>query len=141
MVLRLCVQKNDSYWCHPFFVYGTVINVPMYKNPLNSIFSILLSGFKIVSRILCVVKLTLTMSVFFFKRIMKDADDCFVYEIRFGGVNFPANGPVMQKKTMQWEPSTETIYVRDGMLKGDLHMALLLEGGVHYRCDLKTTYK
>ena len=78
---------------------------------------------------------------FLFKRIMKDANDCFVYEIRFDGVNFPANGPVMQKKTMQWEPCTEIIYVRDGVLKGDLDMALLLEGGAHYRCDLKTTYK
>nr|ABC68475.1 green fluorescent protein [Orbicella faveolata] len=62
-------------------------------------------------------------------------------EIRFEGVNFPANGPVMQKKTVKWEPSTEKMYVRDGVLKGDVNMALLLEGGGHYRCDFKTTYK
>nr|AAV66368.1 'ALL-ancestor' ancestral fluorescent protein variant B08 [synthetic construct] len=67
--------------------------------------------------------------------------DCFFYEIRFDGVNFPPNGPVMQKKTLKWEPSTEKMYVRDGVLMGDVNMALLLEGGGHYRCDFKTTYK
>ena len=68
-------------------------------------------------------------------------DDCFFYDIRFHGVNFPANGPVMQKKILRWEPSTEKMYVRDGMLKGDVAMALEVEGGGHYRCDFKTTYK
>ena len=47
----------------------------------------------------------------------------------------------MQKKTMKWEPFTEKMYVRDGVLKGDINMALLLEGGGNYRCDVKTTYK
>ena len=86
---------------------------------------------------------TLTMFCFFFIRMKKDVDnrDCFFYEIRFDGVNFPANSPVMQKKTVKWEPCTEEMYVRDGVLKGDLNMALLLEGGGHFRCDLKTTYK
>ena len=69
----------------------------------------------------------------------KGGDNCFVYEIRFDGVNFPAGSPVMQMKTVKWEPSTETL--RDGVLKGDANMALLLEGGGHYRCDFKTTYK
>ena len=59
----------------------------------------------------------------------------------FDGVNFPANGPVMQRKTVKWEPSTEKMYVRDGVLKGDVNMALLLLGGGHYRCDFRTTYK
>ena len=77
----------------------------------------------------------------FFIRMKRDGDNCFVYEIRFDGVNFPSNGPVMQKKTVKWEPSTEKMYVRDGVLKGDVNMALLLEGGGHYRCDFKTTYK
>uniref|UniRef100_UPI001CEFB18D Fluorescent protein Dronpa n=1 Tax=Echinophyllia sp. SC22 TaxID=301887 RepID=UPI001CEFB18D len=67
--------------------------------------------------------------------------DCYIYEIRFDGVNFPANGPVMQKRTVKWEPSTEKLYVRDGVLKGDVNEALSLEGGGHYRCDFKTTYK
>nr|ABB17968.1 green fluorescent GFP-like protein [Oxypora echinata] len=67
--------------------------------------------------------------------------DCFVYKIRFDGVNFPAKSPVLQKMTKKWEPSTEKLYVRDGVLKGDVNMALLLEGGGHFRCDFKTTYK
>nr|BBM34117.1 signal retaining autophagy indicator [synthetic construct] len=67
--------------------------------------------------------------------------DCFFYDIRFDGTNFPPNGPVMQKKTLKWEPDTEKMYVEDGVLKGDVNMRLLLEGGGHYRCDVKTTYK
>ena len=69
--------------------------------------------------------------------------DCFIYDIRFDGMNFPPNGPVMQKKTLKWEPSTEKMYVRDGWctLMGDVNMALLLEGGGHYWCDFKCTYK
>uniref|UniRef100_UPI0005B2EBEF Chimera protein of Calmodulin, GPF-like protein EosFP, and Myosin light chain kinase n=1 Tax=Rattus norvegicus TaxID=10116 RepID=UPI0005B2EBEF len=35
----------------------------------------------------------------------------------------------------------EKMYVRDGVLTGDIHMALLLEGNAHYRCDFRTTYK
>nr|ACV52376.1 fluorescent protein [Scleractinia sp. Lizard Island 35] len=75
--------------------------------------------------------------------LLKDAHgvDYFYYNIRFDGVNFPTNGPVMQKKTVKWEPSTEKMYVRDGVLKGDVNMALLIEGGGHNRCDFKTTYK
>lgn len=68
-------------------------------------------------------------------------NDCFVYKIQFLGVNFPPNGPVMQKRTLKWEPSTEKMYVRDGMLKGDVNMALLLQEGGHYRCDFRSTYK
>ena len=79
-----------------------------------------------------------TMSHYFFIRLK---GDCFHYEIRFDGVNFPANGPVMQKKTVKWEPSTEKLYVRDGVLMGDVNMSPLLEGGGHRRCDFKTTYK
>ena len=47
----------------------------------------------------------------------------------------------MQRQTVKWEPSTEKMYVRDGVLTGDITMALLLKGGVHYRYDFKTTYK
>ena len=67
--------------------------------------------------------------------------NCFFYDIVFHGVNFPANGPVMQKKTLGWEPSTESMFVRDGVLKADAARALLVEGGGRYRCDFKTTYK
>ena len=67
--------------------------------------------------------------------------DCFIYEIRFHGLHFPSNGPVMQKRTLKWEPSTEKMYVGDGVLKGDVNMSLLLEGGGHYRCDFRSSYK
>ena len=67
--------------------------------------------------------------------------DCFYYDIRFHGLNFPSDGPVMQKATLKWEPSTEKMYVRDGVLKGDVNMTLMLGGGGHYRCDFKSTYK
>ena len=81
---------------------------------------------------------TLIMCLFSFIRML---DDTFYNTVRFDGVNFPPNGPVMQKKTLKWEPSTEKIYVRDGVLTSDITMALLLERGVHYRCDFRTTYK
>ena len=67
--------------------------------------------------------------------------DTFYNKVRFDGVNFPPDGPVMQKKTQKWEPSTEKMYVRCGVLTGDIAMALLLEGDVHYRCDFRTTYR
>jgi len=67
--------------------------------------------------------------------------DCIFNEIiRFDGVNFPPNGPVMQKKALKWEPATEKVYKRDGVLKSDINMALVLEGGGHLRCDFRTTY-
>ena len=47
----------------------------------------------------------------------------------------------MQKKTIGWEPSIERLYPRDGVLKGDLPMALKLEGGGHYLVDFKTIYR
>ena len=66
---------------------------------------------------------------------------CFEYKIVFNGMGFPPNGPVMQKKTVKWEPSTELMYMCGGELKGDVNMALLLEDGSHHRCDFKSTYK
>ena len=41
----------------------------------------------------------------------------------------------MQKKTQGWEPNTERLYARDGMLIGNNFMALKLEGGGHYTCE------
>ena len=35
----------------------------------------------------------------------------------------------MQKKTQGWEPNTERLFARDGMLIGNNFMALKLEGG------------
>lgn len=67
--------------------------------------------------------------------------ECFVHKSKFVGVNFPANGPVMQKKTLGWEPSTEKMTARDGALKGDVTMFLKLEGGSNYKCVYRTSYK
>ena len=65
----------------------------------------------------------------------------FIYDVRFHGVNFPANGPIMMKKILGWEPCTEKMCARDGMLKGDTNMALQVQGGGHYRANFSTTYK
>ncbi|XP_074630731.1 GFP-like non-fluorescent chromoprotein [Acropora palmata] len=67
--------------------------------------------------------------------------NCFIYHVKFSGLNFPPNGPVMQKKTQGWEPNTERLFARDGMLIGDNFMAQKLEGGGHYLCEFKSTYK
>nr|BBC08820.1 fluorescent Protein [Ricordea sp. FP2-3] len=68
--------------------------------------------------------------------------DCFHYKIQFNG-KFPPHGPVMQKETVKWEPSTEVMYKddkNDGVLKGDVNMALLLKDGGHLRVDFNTSY-
>jgi len=78
--------------------------------------------------------------MFHFSFIRKVGDE-FRYEIRFDGVRFPEDGPVMKKETVKWEPSTEIMYMEGGVLKGEVNMALLLKDGSHYRCDFKTTYK
>ena len=66
-------------------------------------------------RYLCFPLLGYTMLYLSLIRLLKD--NCFQYKIRFDGVKFPANGLVMEKKTVKWEPSTEKMYVRDGVLK------------------------
>nr|ACD13196.1 chromo-red fluorescent GFP-like protein [Echinopora forskaliana] len=68
-------------------------------------------------------------------------ENCFIYDVKFHGVNLPPDGPVMQKTIAGWEPSVETLYVRDGMLKSDTAMVFKLKGGGHHRVDFKTTYK
>ena len=65
----------------------------------------------------------------------------FIYDIRFHGVNFPANGPVMQKKILRWEPSTENMCVLDGVLHGASAMSHAVQGVGHYQSDFKSTYK
>jgi len=72
--------------------------------------------------------------------IRMEGDTIYNETIHFHGVNFPPNSPVMQKKTIKWEPSTEKLYERDGLLKSDINMALLLQDGTHHRCDFTTTY-
>uniref|UniRef100_UPI000211B386 Fluorescent protein FP480 n=1 Tax=Entacmaea quadricolor TaxID=6118 RepID=UPI000211B386 len=53
-------------------------------------------------------------------------DGCLIYNVKIRGVNFPSNGPVMQKKTLGWEASTEMLYPADGGLEGRSDMALKL---------------
>uniref|UniRef100_UPI002E2E8A06 Green Fluorescent Protein Variant \ len=65
----------------------------------------------------------------------------FVHKSTFHGENFPANGPVMKKKGVDWEPSSETITPEDGILKGDVEMFLVLEGGQRLKALFQTTYK
>nr|BAS32676.1 mRuby2(delC12)-mClover(delN11delC10)-RLuc8-S257G [synthetic construct] len=76
--------------------------------------------------------------------VMQDTsleDGCLVYHVQVRGVNFPSNGPVMQKKTKGWEPNTEMMYPADGGLRGYTHMALKVDGGGHLSCSFVTTYR
>ena len=70
-------------------------------------------------------------------------ENCFYHESKFLGVNFPADGPVMKKMTINWEPCCEKIIPvpRQGILKGDVAMYLLLKDGGRYRCQFNTVYK
>nr|AYV61462.1 mKelly2 [synthetic construct] len=68
-------------------------------------------------------------------------DGYLIYNVKLRGVNFPSNGPVMQKKTLGWEPTTEYLVPVDGGLEGTCDMALRLVGGGHLKCNLKTTYR
>ena len=70
-------------------------------------------------------------------------ENCFYHESKFHGVNFPADGPVMKKMTTNWEPCCEKIIPvpRQGILKGDVAMYLLLKDGGRYRCQFDTVYK
>lgn len=68
-------------------------------------------------------------------------DGEFIYKVKLRGTNFPSDGPVMQKKTMGWEASTERMYPEDGALKGEIKMRLKLKDGGHYDAEVKTTYK
>ena len=66
----------------------------------------------------------------------------FEYKIKFNGENFDPSGPVMKKKTLKWEPASESMYAsKTGGLQGDVYRHLLLEGGGHLRCDFRTTYR
>ena len=67
--------------------------------------------------------------------------NCLEHRSQFVGVNFPANGPVMQKKTQGWETSCQKMTSHDGTVKGDVTMFLKLEGGGLHRCEFKSTYR
>ena len=76
-----------------------------------------------------------------FHQIAEETKQLIYYEIRLDSLNVPGNCLLKKTMTQKWEPSAEKMYVRDGVLKEDANMALLLEGGGLYRCDFKTTYK
>ena len=85
---------------------------------------------------------SIALCYFFFHLFFKSIQgNCFIYNVKFTGLNFPPNGPVMQKKTQGWEPNTERLYARDEMLMGNNFMALKLEGGGHYTCEFISSYK
>ena len=75
---------------------------------------------------------------FFFHLFFKSIKgNCFIYNVKFIGLNFPPNGPVMQKKTQGWEPNTERLYARDGMLIGNNFIACSSEIVVKSRSEKK----
>ena len=65
----------------------------------------------------------------------------FTQKSMFHGVNFPANGPIMGKKTIGWDPSFEKMTVSNNVLRGDVTMFLLLKGGGYHSCQFHTSYK
>ena len=67
--------------------------------------------------------------------------NCFIHKSIFHGVNFPADGPVMKKKTIDWDKSFEKMTVSKEVLRGDVTMFLMLEGGGSHRCQFHSTYK
>nr|AJF45213.1 PIP2 FPX sensor monomers RA and B [synthetic construct] len=67
-------------------------------------------------------------------------DGTLICKVKMRGTNFPPDGPVMQKKTMGWEASTEMLYPEDGVLKGHSYQALKLKDGGHYLVEFETIY-
>ena len=59
----------------------------------------------------------------------------------FHGVNFPANGPIMGKRTIGWDPSFQKMTVSNDILRGDVTMFLQLKGGGYYSCQFHFSYK
>ena len=47
----------------------------------------------------------------------------------------------MKKKTIGWDKSFEKMTVSKEVLRGDVTMFLMLEGGGYHRCQFHSTYK
>ena len=47
----------------------------------------------------------------------------------------------MKKKTIGWDKSFEKMTVSKDVLRGDVTMFLMLEGGGYHRCQFHSTYK
>lgn len=67
--------------------------------------------------------------------------NCFIHNSIYHGVNFPADGPIMKKKSIGWDKSFEKMTVSKELLRGDVTQFLLLEGGGYHRCQFHSTYK
>ena len=59
----------------------------------------------------------------------------------FHDENFPANVPLMEKRTIDWGPSFEKMTVSNNILRSDVIMFLLLKGGGYHRCQFHNSYK
>ena len=77
----------------------------------------------------------------FFNRLEEEEEMRFVNSIRFHCVNFPPNGPVMERRILGSEPSTENMYPRNGFLEGYDERTYRLEGGGYYQSEHTSIYK
>ena len=59
----------------------------------------------------------------------------------FHDENFPANVPIMEKRTIGWDPSFEKMTVSNNILRSNVIMFLLLKGGGYHRCQFHNSYK
>ncbi|XP_022778185.1 GFP-like fluorescent chromoprotein amFP486 [Stylophora pistillata] len=64
-----------------------------------------------------------------------------MHKTNFQGGNFPIDGPVMQKRTLGWEPTSEKMTPCDGIIKGDTMMYLMVEGGKTLKCRYENNYR
>ncbi|RMX56441.1 hypothetical protein pdam_00008795, partial [Pocillopora damicornis] len=64
-----------------------------------------------------------------------------VHKTNFQGGNFPIDGPVMQNRTLGWEPTSEKMTPCDGLIKGDSTKYLLVEGGKMLKCRYENNYR
>ena len=65
----------------------------------------------------------------------------FTHKSMFHDENFPANVPLMEKRTIDWGPSFEKMTVSNNILRSDVIMFLLLKGGGYHRCQFHNSYK
>jgi hypothetical protein len=109
-----------------------------WPNVFDKLISTLLYLFSVFLLDSCCDDMTLILNYTVFFSLDKGH---LIYKIKVLGANFPADGPVMQKKTLGWEPCTEMRYLRDGVLCGQSLMALKCADGNYLTCHLKSTYR
>ena len=52
-----------------------------------------------------------------------------MHKTNFQGANFPIDGPVVRRKTLGWESTSEKMTPCDGIIKGDTIMYLWSKEG------------